>query len=261
MIKGWVHTTLLDYPGEIASLVFTGGCNFRCPMCHNGDLVCNPAAFATISPETIFEFLEKRQGKITGVVISGGEPCLSAELTPFLIQLRQRGLHIKLDSNGYRPDVLEDLLNQHLVDFIAMDIKAPPEKYALLSRVPSLAIDKIQTSINLIRTSGLAYEFRTTVVPDWLTLNDIQSIGEWLHGAQRYALQQFRPMNCLDPHLNEKSPYPVKFLEEMKTTVELHFDEVWLRGVRFKNTLQPSNYIIKFLLVFPFRQYSIFSSP
>ncbi|MCD4752148.1 MAG: anaerobic ribonucleoside-triphosphate reductase activating protein [Anaerolineaceae bacterium] len=230
MIKGWVHTTLIEYPGEIASIVFLGGCNMRCPMCHNGDLVLSPASFPDIPEDTVLEFLEKRTGKITGIVISGGEPCLSSGLIPFLHRLKSLNIKVKLDSNGYRPDILEIIFGQNLIDFFAMDVKAPPEKYALLSGISPLDITRIETSIQLIRESGLPYEFRTTVVPGLISVEDIHAIGQWLDGTERYVLQQFRPQNCLDPQLNLLSPYPTKVLEEMKAVAANYFGEVLLRG-------------------------------
>ena len=230
MIKGWLKTTLIDYPGEIASIVFTGGCNMRCPMCHNADVVLHPGQYPCIADEYILAYLDECQKKITGIVLSGGEPTLSPALEPFLRELRKRPIKIKLDSNGLKPDVLEYLFNENLVDFIAMDIKAPPEKYDLLSGVP-IHMNLIQRSIDLIRSSGLPYEFRTTVVPNHLRPEDILAIGTWLHGAERYALQQFHPKHCLNPDFDRLSPYPAKVLEEMKTSVEPHFETVVLRGV------------------------------
>ena len=230
MIKGWLKTTLIDYPGEIASIVFTGGCNMRCPMCHNADVVLHPKQFPSVPAQEIFDYLDKRQGKVSGIVISGGEPTLSPDLEKFMHELRKRPIKIKLDSNGLRPDLLEHFYAEKLIDYLAMDIKAPLPKYSELCGV-DIDMDRIQRSIDLIRSSGLPYEFRTTVVPDLLLPEDIVAIGEWLHGSKRYALQQFHPDHCLNPDFDQLSPYPAKVLEEMKTSVEPHFGTVVLRGV------------------------------
>ena len=231
MIKGWVRTTLLDYPGQIASSVFLGGCCFRCPMCHNADLVLRPHSLPDIPIETVLEYLGQRKGKITGLVVSGGEPCLSPCLPDFLRQVRTLGIRIKLDTCGYMPDILSELLGENLVDMVAMDIKAPPAKYACLAGLAQVDLDRINTSIALIRNSGLSCEFRTTVVSDWITPDDIAAIADWLAGVECYVLQQFRAQDCLDPGLNQKSPYPVSVLLEMQKIASQKIERVELRGV------------------------------
>lgn len=231
MIKGWVHTTLLDYPGQIASTVFVGGCCFRCPMCHNADLVLHPNTLSDISPQVVLDYLQQRKGKITGLVVSGGEPCLWPELPEFLHRIRQLGFHIKLDTCGYLPDILSDLLRKNLLDMIAMDIKAPPAKYWQLAGLENLDLGRINDSIAIIRGSDIPYEFRTTVVNDWITKEDIAEIADWLAGSQRYVLQQFRAQDCLNPALNQIFPYPVHVLIEMQAIASRKIDQVFLRGV------------------------------
>ncbi len=231
MIKGWVRTTLLDYPGKIASSVFLGGCCFRCPMCHNADLVLRPYTLPDIPVEDVLEHLEQCKGKITGLVVSGGEPCLSPGLPDFLRQARALGVQLKLDTCGYLPDVLENLLSEDPVDMVAMDIKAPPAKYSQLAGLAQVDISRINASIALIRNSGLAYEFRTTVVSDWITPPDIAAIADWLAGAECYVLQQFRAQNCLDPGLNQQSPYPVSMLLKMQSIAGRKIKDVQLRGI------------------------------
>lgn len=231
MIKGWVHTTLLDYPGQIASAVFVGGCCFRCPMCHNADLVLHPHTLPDIPINAILDYLERRQGKITGLVVSGGEPCLWSELPEFLRQVHEMGLRIKLDTCGYLPNMVSALLRENLIDSIAMDIKAPPAKYSQLAGLASVDLDRIYDSVAIIRNSDLPYEFRTTVVNDWITREDIAEISDWLAGVQRYTLQQFRTQNCLDPTLNQRSPYPVQVLLEMQTIASQKIEHVFLRGI------------------------------
>jgi pyruvate formate lyase activating enzyme len=231
MIKGWVRTTLIDYPGEIATTVFFGGCNFRCPICHNADLVLHPNRLSDIPTDTILEHLEQRTGKITGLVISGGEPCLHPDLTTFIRQVQARNVKVKLDTNGYQPAVLEQLLTEGFVDAVAMDIKAPPHKYARLAGVADIDTERLNASINLIVSSGIPHEFRTTVVSNWITLEDIVEITHWIQGAQRYVLQQFRPRGCLDPQLNTEAPYPGQVLRHMQMLANQQIEEVLLRGI------------------------------
>lgn len=231
MIKGWIRTTLIDYPGQIASVVFLGGCSFRCPMCHNADLVLYPHTLPEIPLETVLEYLQARKGKITGLVVSGGEPCLSPDLPGFLREVHALDIRIKLDTNGYFPQVLKELLRENLVDMVSMDIKAPPKKYAQLTGMKSIDLDRIQTSIALIRESGLLYEFRTTVIRDWLTVEDIAVIADWLAGVECYVLQQFRPQGCLDPAMNHLAPYSVQVLREMQVIASRKIACVQLRGV------------------------------
>jgi pyruvate formate lyase activating enzyme len=231
MVKGWLRTTLIDFPGQIATVLFLGGCNMRCPMCHNPDLVLGPAALPEIHLESILAYLDDRKGKITGVVISGGEPCLTADLIPLLETFNRKGLAIKLDTNGYYPQVLGDILNQDLVDYVAMDIKAPPAKYARLSGLLNMDLDRIQASIDLIANSGVDYEFRTTVVPALLTEADISIIARWLPQGSKYILQQFRSQGCLDPEFEGLTPYPAETLLRMQTLAAAHLGEVSVRGI------------------------------
>lgn len=217
-IKGWVRTSLIDYPDHIATVLFTGGCNFRCPMCHNADLVLGPEALPDIPMAEIRAYLEQRTGKLTGVVLTGGEPTLQNGLVAFLSDIRALGYAIKLDTNGYRPDVLSDLLRQRLVDYVAADVKAPPEKYAETAGLPSLAIDHIARSLDALRDNPIEYEVRTTVVP-WLSGDDIAALAQWLaarfppHGPQHWVLQPFQAQHALDARLRHAIPY---------TTAQLH---------------------------------------
>ena len=231
MVKGWIRTSLIDFPGEIASTLFFGGCNLRCPMCHNPALVLEPASLPDISVESIYTHLQERKGKITGVVLSGGEPCISPGLLHLLERFHQMGLRIKLDTNGYFPNVLKEVLKTGWVHYVAMDIKAPLEKYPLLCGMQSMNTDRIQTSIDLIRRYGGLYEFRTTVVPNLLANMDIAEIAICLSGAKKYVLQQFRPQGCLDPDCNNMTPYPAETLMEMQASAKEHIDEVLVRGI------------------------------
>ena len=162
-INGFNKTTLLDYPGHVACTVFTGGCNFCCPFCQNGDLVLHAGQLPQIPEEEIFQVLRKRQGILTGICVTGGEPTLQPDLDIFLSRVKELGYLVKLDSNGYRPEVLESLCGRKLVDYIAMDIKSSPENYTKTIGLPALDMGRIRASVDFIRSCGLPYEFRTTV--------------------------------------------------------------------------------------------------
>lgn len=236
-LKGWQRTSLIDFPGHIATVLFTGGCNFRCPMCHNADLVLRPAALPAIPAAEVMAHLEQRVEMITGVVITGGEPTLQPDLADFIRRVRRanddQAPAIKLDTNGYRPDVLAALLDEGLLDYIAMDVKAPPEKYAQLAGREHFDFDitRIERSVRLIRESGRPHEFRTTVVPGRLTAADIADIARWLNGAPIYILQQFRAPGALDPALAEIAPYPTAELAAMAERARRWLPTVKLRGV------------------------------
>lgn len=231
MVKGWIKTTLIDFPGQIASILFLGGCNLRCPMCHNADLVLRPAALPDIPLELIFDHLKKNAGKLTGVVVSGGEPCVNARLIPMLRQFRAMGLAIKLDTNGFYPNILGEILAEKLIDYAAIDVKAPPEKYALLCGLPSVDMDRFQQSLDLLIESRIDHEFRTTVVPNLILEKDVAAIAQWLPPQSTYILQQFRPQNCLDPAYNDLIPYPVDVLRRMQARAEESLNAVSIRGI------------------------------
>ena len=234
--KGWVRSSLIDYPGKIASVFFTGGCNFRCPMCHNQDLVERSAMLPSLDVEEVWAFLERRAGKLTGVVITGGEPTLQPGLRPFLMHVRKMGYAVKLDTNGYRPDVLHELLDAHLLDALAVDVKAPPAKYPALAGVSDVEYATITRSMALIAAAGVPCEYRTTVVPGWLDADEIEAIARWIAeeagGApSRYVLQQFRGAQTLSPALAGARPYPVAELKAMATRARQWVADVRLRGV------------------------------
>jgi pyruvate formate lyase activating enzyme len=228
--KGWVRTSLIDYPDHIATILFTGGCNFRCPMCHNADLVLRPVDMETLPQEKIWDFLRRREGLVDGVVVTGGEPTLQPDLFPFLQQLKETNLDVKLDTNGYRPDILAALLDDGLLDYVALDVKAPPDKYSLLTGLADVDVTRVEQSIARLKESDIAYEFRTTVVPGLLDEDDIADIARWIAGAQRYALQQFRPVDTIDPALEKASPYPIAALQAMARRASQWVPHVIVRG-------------------------------
>ena len=190
IISGIQKTSLLDYPDKISAIVFTQGCNFRCGYCHNPGLLQVNSKKDIYSVDVFFEFLKNRVGKLDGVVITGGEATLQKDLIPFMQEVKNLGFLIKLDTNGYRPDVVQDVINQGLVDYFAMDIKAPLDKYSFVTNV-DIDTDKIVKSIDLIMKSNIPYEFRTTVMKSQLTYEDFEKIAELIKGADRYFLQKF----------------------------------------------------------------------
>jgi pyruvate formate lyase activating enzyme len=230
-IRGWVKTSLIDYPEHIATVFFTPGCNFRCPMCHNADLVLRPHSLPSVPLDDVWAFLERRSGVLTGITLTGGEPTLQPDLAVFIEKARSLSYDVKLDTNGYRPDVLAALLDQGLLDYVAMDVKAPLERYGELAELPDLDTTRIERSLHLLRESGIGYELRTTVVPGLLDGDGIEAIARWIAGAERYVLQQFRGGETLEPALSETAPYPREWLERVADRVRAHVNDVSLRGI------------------------------
>lgn len=228
-ICGWNKTTLLDYPGHIAATLFTGGCNFRCPFCHNAELVLCPGEQEEIREEEIFAFLQRRKGITEGICITGGEPSLQPGLKEFIRRVKTLGYLVKLDTNGYRPDVLWELLGEGLLDYVAMDVKASRKNYAQAAGLEGLDIAAIEMSMGIIRSSGIAYEFRTTVVKGIHTPEDMEDIGRWLSGCRAFYLQAYRDNeNVMEPGFCAFSP------EEMHDFLEItrkYIDNVSLRGI------------------------------
>ena len=193
IFAGLQKLTLLDYPGKVACTLFTKGCNFRCPFCHNASLVVRADEQPTYTNDEILAFLKKRQGVLDGVAITGGEPTLMSGLYEFIAEVKEIGYSVKLDSNGTRPDVLKKLVLNGLVDYVAMDIKNSPEKYAYTCGLPeSYDLSKIEESKNFLMEGHVDFEFRTTVAKPFHTEEDFYKIGEWLKGSEKYFLQQFK---------------------------------------------------------------------
>ena len=189
-IHGLQKMTLLDYPGKVACTVFLGGCDFRCPFCHNFELV-DGSAPPVMEDAEFFSFLEKRHGLLDGVAVTGGEPCLRPELPAFLGRIREMGYAVKLDTNGTSPERLRSLVLGGLVQYVAMDIKNSPGKYALTAGVPDAGLERINRSIAFLRQGHVDYEFRTTVVDELHDAADFEAIAKWIEGAPRYFLQPF----------------------------------------------------------------------
>ena len=188
LIGGLQRMTLLDYAGKVACIVFTYGCNFRCPYCHNAPLVTD--APALVGEKELFDFLERRRGLLDGVVISGGEPTLHKDIIPFLGKIKALGYSVKLDTNGTAPDLLSEMISLGLCDYVAMDIKNSREKYPL-SVGCEVDVKAIEKSVSLLLEGRVDYEFRTTVTRELHSMEDIRAIGEWIRGAERYFLQTF----------------------------------------------------------------------
>lgn len=221
--------TLLDFPQHLACTVFTGHCNLRCPFCHNAGLVLSPENEPVIDTEEVLRFLEKRRNTLEGICITGGEPTLQQDLLPFLRRCRDLGYLIKLDTNGTRPDVLSAALSGGLLDYIAMDIKNCPARYTETAGLSSLRFSSFEESISLIQNSGLAYEFRTTVVREFHTKENLLAVGEWLKGSERYVLQAFLDSGSLIG--TGLSGYSPEELQEFKRLLLPYFKEVLLRGI------------------------------
>ncbi|MGI6006994.1 MAG: anaerobic ribonucleoside-triphosphate reductase activating protein [Ruminococcus sp.] len=191
-IHGFQKLTLLDYPEKVACTLFTGGCNFRCPFCQNAGLVLSPDKEPVIEQEEIFSVLKKRQGILDGVCVTGGEPTLNDDLGAFLGEIKKLDYNVKLDTNGYRPEVLKELYQEGLIDYVAMDIKNCPDKYAETAGLKTVDLEKIRESVDFLINSSLEYEFRTTVCRELHQKADLSAIGKWLKGSRRYYLQAYR---------------------------------------------------------------------
>ena len=190
-IHGLNKTTLLDYPEHVACTVFCGHCNFRCPFCQNADLVLAPTSQPCISEEDFFSFLSKRKGMLEGVCITGGEPTLHKDLPDFIARIKEQGLLVKLDTNGYHPEILKKLMEENLIDYVAMDLKSSKEGYALSAGLQNFDLKAIEDSVALLMSGNLAYEFRTTVVKELHCMEDFASIAQWIKGCRAYYLQSY----------------------------------------------------------------------
>ncbi|GAB6138084.1 anaerobic ribonucleoside-triphosphate reductase activating protein [Halanaerobaculum tunisiense] len=229
-IAGVQKTTLIDYPREIASIIFTQGCNMKCPYCHNPNLIASAKEEQDFIPlDEIWHFIDHRKELIDGIVITGGEPTLQPGLFNFINQVKDKGLKVKLDTNGSNPELLSNLINQELLDYIAMDVKAPFSKNELIIGKSGFE-SSISKSIEIIKNSIIDYEFRTTVVP---TLHDdkiIDEIGKLISGANQHYIQNFRPKNTLDPKFLEVKEFPPTKLEEFKNILLEYVEEVLIRN-------------------------------
>lgn len=230
ILGGFQRLTLIDYPGKVASTVFTVGCNFRCPFCHNPELVLS-SQFADNSglEKDFFKFLKTRKGKIDAICITGGEPTIQKDLEGFIKKIKKLGFLVKLDTNGMRPDVLKKLFDLKLLDFVAMDVKNQLKRYNKTIGAKNLDKARIKLSADLIKNSGIPYEFRTTVVPGIHQMEDFVEIAKWLQGARSYYLQEYRETKILDPKLKKKTKGKRISLEKIKKKIEKYFGKVGIR--------------------------------
>jgi pyruvate formate lyase activating enzyme len=227
-IGGLQKISLIDYPGLISAIVFLQGCNFRCSYCHNPELV-DPKLFRScLDEKKVLEFFKTRKGKLDAITISGGEPTLQKGLISFIRKIKKIGFAIKLDTNGSQPQVIAEILREKLLDFIAMDIKAPVSKYRDVVKSP-VDVKMIKECINSILHSKIPYEFRTTIVKSLLTEKDILEIASDLAGARRYVLQNFVPAKTLEKKFLREKPYAAEELEWIKKRLEKQISSVIVR--------------------------------
>ncbi|MBQ7173751.1 MAG: anaerobic ribonucleoside-triphosphate reductase activating protein [Clostridia bacterium] len=229
LIHGLQKLTLLDFPGRVAATLFTGGCNFRCPFCHNATLVEHPAEAPTYSEEEIFSFLTGRKGILDGVAITGGEPLMNPDIRDFIKKIKEMGFAVKLDTNGAYPKRLSELLDENLVDYVAMDVKNSREKYAETVGLAKFDLTPIEESVQILLSSGIDFEFRTTVVKEFHTVEDIAKIADWIAGAEHYFLQGFTDSgNLIGSNLH---PYEKAVMQEMEAVAREKIPDAKLRGI------------------------------
>ncbi|HRY82288.1 MAG TPA: anaerobic ribonucleoside-triphosphate reductase activating protein [Candidatus Moranbacteria bacterium] len=238
ILGGFQKLTLIDYPKKLATTVFTVGCSFRCPFCHNPELVETHYSASLPKGQTekeFFKFLKNRQGKLQGVCITGGEPTIQPDIINFIKKIKKLGFSVKLDTNGSRPDVVKKIIDEKLVDYIAMDIKNQPKKYLKTAGISvgnanlRSMLDRVKLSVDLIMNSQIPYEFRTTVVPGIHNEKDFLEIAKWISGVPKYWLQKYEETKILDPKLKNKTKGKKLDLEKIKKNIERYFGKVGIR--------------------------------
>lgn len=227
-ILGFQKMTMLDFPGKIACTIFTAGCNFRCPFCHNAPLVTHIDG-QEFSQEEILSYLNKRKGMLDGVCITGGEPLLQKDIKDLIIKIKELGYAVKLDTNGSFPDVLKSLVSQNLIDYVAMDVKNSPSKYALTAGSSESVVEKVDESIKFLLSGAIPYEFRTTVVKEFHTPTDFEEIGKWIEGADAYYLQAF--VDSGDLIGTSLNALPKMEMEQCMNFVRPFVKKVEIRGI------------------------------
>ncbi len=224
LVGGIQKLSLVDFPGHVAAALFTAGCNMRCGYCHNPELVLPERLAPSIPIDDIMLFLQSRVGRLDGVVVSGGEPTIHDDLPELIRRIKALGYDVKLDSNGTRPEMIRQLIDDKMIDFVAMDIKGPLEKYQMIAARP-IDLEAVQETIALLISSGIGHEFRTTIVREQLEPNDFHKVGEMVRGAKRFALQHFRPGSTLAPQFEQASTFSETEFQEAKTIMERYVDE------------------------------------
>jgi pyruvate formate lyase activating enzyme len=228
MFRGIQKISLIDYPGKLCCILFTGGCNFRCPYCHNPELVTGYEKLPVIEEKDILDFLKKRKGLLDAVEITGGEPTIHKNLPGFISNVKDLNYSVKLDTNGTNPEMLSSLIQKGLIDYSAMDIKGTPEKYSEIARV-EVDLGKISESVKILMESKIPYEFRTTVFPEFFGEEDAEKIGKWIEGARLYILQKPGSGKTLDSEYNNKRVYSENELKEFLPILSSFIDEVKIR--------------------------------
>ncbi|WP_297456326.1 anaerobic ribonucleoside-triphosphate reductase activating protein [Persephonella sp.] len=229
-IAGIQKFSLIDFPGKLSAVLFVQGCNFRCGYCHNRELVLPEYFSFTIPDEEVFQFLKNRIGKLQGVVITGGEPTIFADLIPFIKKIKSLGFSVKLDTNGSNPEILKEIIENNLVDYIAMDIKAPISKYKEITGVET-DTEKILKSVELIKNSKLDYEFRTTLIKSFHSLKEILQICQMIKNSKKYVLQNFNPSDSLvSQEFKEKTGFSQKEIENLKNQLKKFCPNVAIRN-------------------------------
>ncbi|MBN2564455.1 MAG: anaerobic ribonucleoside-triphosphate reductase activating protein [Candidatus Eisenbacteria bacterium] len=232
-IKGFDQMSLVDWDGMVATTVYLSGCNFRCPYCHNSGLVLFPDQYESIPVDEILEYVRAHNDFIDGVVVTGGEPCVHGKIGGFLAQLRELGVRVKLDTNGSFPELLESLITDGLLDYVAMDVKAPLDfdSYARSAGITDRRIfERVRDSVDLLMEGRVDYEFRMTVVPALHRASDLIRVAEQVKGARRFILQKYVARDTIDPSFLDEAPYDAERLEEFKVMMEPMFDECLVRG-------------------------------
>ncbi len=229
-IVGFSKTSLLDWDGMVAAVIYLPGCNMRCPFCHNRELVLESAKMEEVPRELIEEYLLENAEFLDGVVVSGGEPTIHPDLPELLRWLRSLGTRIKLDTNGTNPEMLNDVIRAGLVDYVAMDLKAPlDEAYSRLVGCPA-PLEEIKRSIEILMTSGIDYEFRTTMVPTYLSPDDYERMAAYVGTARKLALQHFSPRNTIDPNLTVINPLPEEKVRAIAERCKPYVRKLVIRG-------------------------------
>lgn len=228
-INGFQKTTLLDYPKHIAATIFLGGCNMRCPFCHNATLVTKAAIQPVIATKDVLSYLSKRVKILEGICITGGEPTLYTDLPDFIKEVKSLGYKIKLDTNGTNPSMMKELVETGLIDYIAMDIKNSKEHYSISTGIKDFPIEAVSDSVSYLLNSDIEYEFRTTVVKEHHTEQDMLSIGKWIQGAKAYYLQSYKDSgDIIEPGLHSHSKDTLLHYVNILTP---YVSQVSLRGV------------------------------
>ena len=230
-IKGWVRTSLIDYSGKIATVIYTGGCNLRCPFCHNPELLSGGDGYETIAFQEIMEFLKFREGMIDGIVVSGGEPLIHKSIITLFRKLREFDIQIKLDTNGCFPEQLQMILDLGLIDMVAMDIKSSRDAYSEIVGNKRDIVKKIDASLNILKSSSIPFELRTTILPNIHTKQMMLDIVQWIAPVEHYYLQQFRPEVTLDHSYNRLRPVTQSELKELQLVCQQIIPQTSIRGL------------------------------